>query len=217
MARNVKTRPYDTTNRRRQAAQTQKRILHAAQALFVRDGYVATTMPAIAEQAGVAVQTVYASTKSKRNILKGILELAVSGEDQQVPVVASSRWKEIEAEPNPQTTLRLFARLHTEICVREAPAFAIMADAAGSDHEIRNLMHETAQRRYSDQHQLAKSLHQRGYLQPGLTVRRAADIIWTLASERTYLALVGERGWSAGDYEDWLSQQLAAALLPVAA
>jgi hypothetical protein len=47
-----------------------------------------------------------------------------------------------------------------------------------------------------------------------LTTRRAADIIWTLASERTYLALVHDRGWSAAEYEDWLSGQLIAALLP---
>jgi AcrR family transcriptional regulator len=214
VARNVKPRPYDTTNRQRQAAETRRRIFEAAQELFTRDGYVTTTIAAIAEHAGVAVQTVYASTKSKRDILKGILDLAISGEDEQVPVQASSRWREIEAEPDPRTKLRELARLHRDICVREAPAFAIMADAAGSDPEIRTLMHGMADQRYQDHHRLAKTLHQTGHIRPDLSSRRAADIIWALANEQTYLALVRDRRWSTHDYERWLADQLIAALLP---
>jgi AcrR family transcriptional regulator len=214
VARRVKPRPYDTTNRQRQAAETRRRIFEAAQELFTRDGYVTTTIAAIADHAGVAVQTVYASTKSKREILKGIIDLAISGEEEQVPVQASSRWQEIEAEPDPRTKLRELARLHRDICVREAPAFAIMADAAGSDPEIRTLMHDMADQRYQDHHRLAKTLHQTGHLRPDLSSRRAADIIWALANEQTYLALVRDRRWSTHDYEGWLADQLIAALLP---
>jgi AcrR family transcriptional regulator len=214
VARKVKPRPYDTTNRQRQAADTRRRIFEAAQELFTRDGYVTTTIAAIAEHAGVAVQTVYASTKSKRDVLKGILDLAISGEEEQVPVQASWRWREIEAEPDPRTKLRELARLHRDICVREAPAFAIMADAAGSDLEIRTLMHDMADQRYQDHHRLAKTLHQTGHLRPDLSSRRAADIMWALANEQTYLALVRDRRWSTHDYEGWLADQLIAALLP---
>jgi TetR/AcrR family transcriptional regulator, regulator of autoinduction and epiphytic fitness len=214
VARKVKPRPYDTTNRQRQAAETRRRIFEAAEELFTRDGYVTTTIAAIAEHAGVAVQTVYASAKSKRDILKGILDLAISGEAEQVPIRASSRWQEIETEPDPRTKLRKLAELHGEICVREAPAFAIMADAAGSDPEIRTLMHDMADQRYQDHHRLAKSLHQTGHIRPALSLRRATDIIWALANERSYLALVRDRRWSTEDYEDWLADQLIAALLP---
>src|SRR5438034_7424815 len=160
VTKKVKPRPYDRTNRQRQAAETRRRIFDAAEELFARDGYVTTTIAAIAEHAGVAVQTVYASAKSKRDILKGILDLAISGEDEQVPIQASSRWREIEAEPDARTRLRQLARLHREICVRQAPVFAIMADAAGSDPEIRTLMHDMADQRYQDHHRLAKTLHQ---------------------------------------------------------
>jgi AcrR family transcriptional regulator len=214
VARKVKPRPYDTSNRQRQAAETRRRIFEAAQELFARDGYVTTTIAAIADHAGVAVQTVYVSAKSKRDILKGILDLSISGEDEQVPIQASSRWRVIEAEPDPRTKLRALARLHREICVREAPAFAIMADAAGSDPEIRTLMHDMADQRYQDHHRLAKNIHQTGHIRRDLSSRRAADIISVLANERTYLALVHDRRWSAQDYEAWLADQLIAALLP---
>jgi hypothetical protein len=147
-------------------------------------------------------------------ILKGIIDLAISGEEEQVPLQASSRWQEIEAEPDPRAKLRELARLHRDICVREAPAFAIMADAAGSDPEIRTLMHDMADQRYQDHHRLAKTLHQTSHIRPDLSSRRAADIIWALANEQTYLALVRDRRWPTQDYEDWLADQLIAALLP---
>ena len=214
MAKKVKPRRYDTTNRQLQAAETRRRIFEAAQELFTRDGYVTTTMAAIADHAGVAVQTVYASTKSKRDILKGIIDLAISGEDEQVPVQASSRWHEIEAQPDPRTKLRELARLHRDICVREASVFAIMVDAAGSDPEIRTLMHEMADQRYEDHHRLAKTLEQTGHLRPDRSLRRAADILGALANEQTYLALVRDRRWPTQHYEDWLADQLIAALLP---
>ena len=108
----------------------------------------------------------------------------------------------------------MLAQLHREICVREAPAFAIMVDAAGSDPEIRTLMRDMADQRYQDHRRLAKTLHQTGHIRRELSSRHVADTIWALANERTYLALVSDRRWSAEDYEAWLADQLIAALLP---
>jgi hypothetical protein len=68
--------------------------------------------------------------------------------------------------------------------------------------------------RYSTQRRLARGLHRRRELKPGMSAREAADVIWTLASERTYLALVRDRGWQPGHYERWVAEQLVAALLP---
>ena len=70
------------------------------------------------------------------------------------------------------------------------------------------------QRRYETQRRVARSLHAAGQLRPGLTTRTAADTIWTLASERTYLALVRDRGWTPVRYERWVTEQLACGLLP---
>jgi len=68
-------------------------------------------------------------------------------------------------------------------------------------------------RRYETQRRLARSLHRDGQLREDVSSRSAADLIWTLASERTYLALVRDRGWSAERYERWVAEQLACALL----
>lgn len=207
----VNTRRYDSSNRRRQAEETRLRILEAAHKLFVRDGYTATTMTAIATEAGVAIQTVYASAKTKRDIFQAILDIAVSGHDEPVALISSAAWRDIEMETRVEKKMRLFARLHRQICEREAALVAVMADAG--DPEIRALMQQNAQRRYKDQHQLASHLAALGALDAALTTDRATDIIWTLASEQSYLSLVRDRGWDPVDYEAWLAMQLNTSLL----
>jgi hypothetical protein len=92
--------------------------------------------------------------------------------------------------------------------------FAQLEAAAGADPEAAQLLAEHDQRRYETQRRLARSLHRRKQLKPGLAAREATDVIWTLASERTYLALVRDRGWKADNHERSVAEQLVAALLP---
>lgn len=200
-------------NRSRQAAETQRRIVDAAARLFLQDGYAATSMNAIAAEAGVAVQTVYASMKTKPDILRAVIELTVRGEEGQVPLAESSQWQEMEQASDPRAKLAMFARIHREICDREAAIFAVLETAAAVEPEIEPLLREKEQFRYADQARVARSLSGRGQLRGGLLVDKASDIIWALGSERIYLALVKERGWGAEEYEAWLIDQLAAALL----
>ena len=207
-------RSYDSSNRARQAQETRRKIVEAAALLFVRDGYSATSIAAIAEQAGVAVPTVYASLRSKASILRAVVELTVRGDDEAAPLASRRGWQDIERQQDPREQLALFARLHRQICDREAAVFAQLEAAAGADPEATQLLAEHDQRRYETQRRLARSLHRRKQLRPGLAVREAADVIWTLASERSYLALVRDRGWKADNYERWVAEQLAAGLLP---
>ena len=214
MAPPVKPRPYDSSNRARQARETRRRIVEAAALLFVQEGYSATSIRAIAETAGVAVPTVYASLRSKANILRAVVELTVRGDDAAAPLSSRAEWRQMEREHAPREQLALFAHLHREICEREAAVFAQLEAAAGADPEATQLLAEHDQLRYQTQSRLARRLHRRRQLRPGLSARQAADTIWTLASERTYLALVRDRGWKAENYERWLAEQLVAGLLP---
>jgi TetR/AcrR family transcriptional regulator of autoinduction and epiphytic fitness len=210
----VKSRPYEMTNRARQADETRRRIVEAAARLFVRDGFAGTSISAIAEEAGIAVPTVYASMRSKANILRAVVELTVRGDTDTPPLASRAAWQEIEAQRDPRELLGRFAKLHTEIGDREAAVFAQIEAAAGGDPEATELLAEHDRMRYTTQSRLARALHRRGELRPGLSARLAADIIWTLASERTYLALVRDRGWKPAAYERWVAEQLIAALLP---
>jgi TetR/AcrR family transcriptional regulator of autoinduction and epiphytic fitness len=209
----VKRRRYEMTNRARDAARTRRRIVEAAARLFRRHGYAATSINAIAAEAGVAVQTVYASMRTKRDILAAVIELTVRGDGGEVPIAASDRWREMEAEADAHAKLAMFAGIHREICEREAQLFVVLETAAAVDHEIEPLLEDKERFRYEDQARIARSLRRHGHLRPGLSVRKASDIVWALASERVYLALVHDRGWRGEAYETWLTDQLAAALL----
>jgi TetR/AcrR family transcriptional regulator, regulator of autoinduction and epiphytic fitness len=210
----ITSRTYDSSNRARQARETRRRIVEAAARLFVRDGYAATSVAAIAEAAEVAVPTVYAAFRSKAGLLRAVVDLTVRGDDEDVPLASRADWQTMESHADPQEQLALFARLHREICDREAAVFAQLEAAAGGDPEATQMLAEHDDRRYTTQTRLARALHRSKALKPGLTAREAADTIWTIASERTYLALVRDRGWRPAKYERWVAEQLEAALLP---
>jgi TetR/AcrR family transcriptional regulator, regulator of autoinduction and epiphytic fitness len=206
----VKTRPG---RRERNALATRRRMLDAAETLFTRDGYAATTMTAIAEAADVAVQTVYAVFGTKRAILTQLLGARIVGDDQQTPLRDRAEWQAMEREADPRLQLALLAGISTRIGSRIAALLEVMAAAAGSDPDIAAAYRQQQQARYDDQCRLARSLRRKGALRAGLSETAAADIIWTLANARTHSMLIGARGWAADEYERWLGQLLASALL----
>ena len=208
------SRRYEMSNRARQARETRARIVDAAAKLFVRDGYAATSMNAIAGAAGVAEPTVYATLRSKANILRAVIDLTVRGDNEAQPLSSRPAWQEIERESDPREQLVKFASVHRGICDREAAIFAELEAAAGGELEATKMLRDHDARRYETQSRLAAILRRRKQLKPSMTSAQAADVIWTLASERTYLALVRDRGWTPQRYERWVADQLIAGLLP---
>ena len=76
---NVSRRTYTSPLRADQALQTRRRILESAYRLFAENGYAATTIAAVARDAGVAPETVYLSLGNKRGLLEGAIEMAIAG------------------------------------------------------------------------------------------------------------------------------------------
>src|SRR6266511_3294441 len=99
MAERVKSkRRYDSRRRRAQAAATRREILEAAQWLFERQGYAATTMAAIAGDAGVALKTVYVAFETKSGVLRGLWNLLLRGDRDEVPVAVAAQ-KQVPESP----------------------------------------------------------------------------------------------------------------------
>ena len=118
--------------RARKALATRHRVLDAAETLFVRDGYAAATIAAIAEKADVAVQTVYAVFGNKRAILNELLATRVVGDNHVSPLHSREQWQAIEREPDPRRQLALLAALATQIGNRIGSLYQVLAGAAGS-------------------------------------------------------------------------------------
>ena len=195
------------------ARATRHRILDAAERQFIRDGYAVTTITAIAEAADVAVQTVYAVFGSKRAILAELLAVRTVGDDDSATLSDRGDWQAMEREADPRRQVAALAAIATRVGGRIAGLYEVMAGAAGSDPEIATMYRQRQQARYQDQRRVAEALAVRGALRAGLPAARAADIIWAIANPRTHHALIAERQWTAAEYERWLADLLAAALL----
>ncbi len=91
MGSEVKARTYDSPRRRAQAEATRDLILAAAQKLFEQDGFAATSVAAIAKDAGVATKTVYLAFETKAGILRALWNQLLRGDGGEAPV-AQRRW-----------------------------------------------------------------------------------------------------------------------------
>src|SRR3954468_124911 len=99
MAERVKSkRRYDSPRRREQAAATRRDILDAAQRLFERQGYAATTMEAIAREAGVALKTVYVAFETKSGLLRALWNHLLRGGRDEVPVAEQAWYRDVLQE-----------------------------------------------------------------------------------------------------------------------
>src|SRR5690349_19961688 len=93
-------RTYDSSSRRDAARATRQSILDAAQKVFLEKGYAAATMPAIAQAAGIALDTVYATVGKKPSLFRLLVETAISGSDRPVPPEERDYVQSIKAEPD---------------------------------------------------------------------------------------------------------------------
>jgi AcrR family transcriptional regulator len=206
--------------RARKALATRHRVLDAAQTLFIRDGYAATSIAVIAEEADVAAATVYAVFGNKRAILNELLAIRVVGGDDAVPprfpasLQSREQWQDIEREPDARRQLALLAALATQIGNRMGGLYQVLAAAAGADQEIAELYRTQQQARYTDQRRLAGSLARKGALREGMSEATATDIMWAIANPNTHYALISERRWTPDQYEQWLGHLLICTLLP---
>jgi AcrR family transcriptional regulator len=207
-------RRYDSTRRRRSAELTQRRVLAAAERLFLDRGYARTSIPDIGREADASAQSVYASFGSKRALLMRLVDISVAGDEAPVPLLDRGWYRRLLAEPDPARMLRRHAASVREILERVAPLLVVMRQAAGSDTDVAaDYYANTRQQRYESQRVVADALAERHALRRHLDADTASDILWTLSSPETYEALVLERRWSPATYETWLADTLIATLL----
>jgi AcrR family transcriptional regulator len=201
------------TRRGAQARATRRRIVDAAAALFIADGYAATTLEQIAEKAGVAVQTVYFHFGNKRTVLKEAVDVAAVGDDEPVALLERPFYEQLATEPDPVRLITLWMRGGREIFVRIAPIMGVVRDAAGIDTDMAGQWHANERQRATAYRVLAQQLDDRHALMPDVSVDDATDIVIALVSIEVYLILAA-RGWSAERWEQWVTGMLVAALLP---
>ena len=193
--------------------ETRRRIIDAALRLFVDEGYMPTTMSAIAQEAGVAVQTLYLAFGSKASILSAALDVAIVGDDAPVPLLERPWIEELRAEEEGRRALALLCRETTELFRRVAPLHVAIRAATG-DADVARLLERDQQSRYATQRQIVAIFSSKPGFNTELGEERASDIVYGLLSEAVYLLFCVDRGWSPEDWSAWIAATLSSQLFP---
>ena len=199
----VKRRAYDNTARETASQQRHADVLAAARALFLERGYARTTMAAVAERAGVAVDTVYELVGRKTALFRLLIETAISGQAHAVPAEQRDYVLQMQAEPTAAGKLRIYAQVLPALLGRLAPLVSVTQEAGSAEPQLADLWHEIAERRAANMRRFAASLYETGEL--AVSVEAAADVIWATNSPEFYLLLVTQRSWTPEQYGDWLA------------
>ena len=207
-------RRYDSALRKEQARQTRLRILDAAQRRFAERGYGVTTMEAIAAEAGVAVDTVYAGFGSKRGVLSALMDVRVGGDDQPVELLDRPGPQAVRRETNQRRQLAIFAQDVSAIGERARPVADIIRGAAAVDEEIAALWSRLEKSRFQNMSRFVAWVAANGPFRAGISEADAAAIVWSLTSPEMQRLLRVERAWSLERYAEWLAQTLTRTLLP---
>lgn len=187
--------------------------LQPARRLFAAHGYVGTTLPAIAAEAGVAPATVTAVFGTKPALLDALIKWAVRGDQEPVPLAQRPWWQEIYRQPDPIRQLSRYAEHGRWIHERTTDLFEIIRGAATVLPEIAAMRQELSKSHCQDDRLVAESLAQKRALASDVTVEYATALLWALGSAEMYRMLVVERGWMPKQYEQWLATTLIHALL----
>jgi AcrR family transcriptional regulator len=194
------------------AEETQRVIVEAAAQLFLERGYHATSIGQIAAHAGVAVQTIYNSIGSKRDVLSRVLDFAAAGERAPLPVPQFMR-EQTERELDPIRIIEQLVEFWQGALPRTAPVFRIIRDAAGVDPDAATLDRDRAAQRLRNYETAARLLDRRGALRDGLTIDQAAAAIFTIGHPEPYRTLVLDGNWDDRQWATWARATLEAALI----
>src|SRR5919106_1260148 len=183
-------RSYRSPRRQAQAQRTRERIVDAARRLWVERGFASTTMEAIAAEAQVAVQTVYAACGSKGGILTGMLN------QLETQAGGGTLMADLRSAPRPAAQLRLVAAFNRRLFEAGADIVAIALGSTAVDPEVQAWSAEGDRRRRDGQRRLVSGWHAAGALRPDLRRSEAADVLYTLTGPEVYLLLVRKLGWT---------------------
>lgn len=215
MTRQVKApRRYDSSRRQEQARLTRRTIVEAAHTLFLDRGYAGTTVAAVAEAAGVSVESVYKAFGNKAGLVKAVFDVAIVGDHEPVPMLQREAVARMKAEPDPRRVLHMYGEHLATAGPRAGRVQLLIRSAAAADVDAAAVWDKMTEERLVGMTEFARSLHERGFLRSDVSLEEARDVLWTYNSVEMFDLLVLQRGWDPERYGRWIADALIAALLP---
>lgn len=183
------------TRREQQAGETRRLILDAALELFARQGYAATSIADVAEAAGVAVPTVYASVGPKPAIV-AMLNDRIDDAAQLAPVIEALLASEDAAE-----VLRLSVRITRQVSEHAGDLVAALRSASSAGPELAGAYEAGMARHRAGTQATANRLASLGALPPAVSPQTAAAILDVLLAPDSWASLtqVHQLSWTEAE------------------
>jgi AcrR family transcriptional regulator len=199
---------------RKRNVETEAKIAEAAAALFCTQGYVDTTMAAIAGAAGVSVQTLYLRHGSKAAILSAALDVANAGDAE--PVAQLEREDDFLVQAREATdaarAIALVAHGARRICDRTHRLYEVIRSAA-ADPEVAAVLEKNRRDRTAGLRWVADTHPAKEGYDPSVPVQRTTDLLYAMGTEDAFLLFVTDRGWSVDEWERWVVDTISAQVI----
>lgn len=195
------------SRREQQAEDTRRLVVSAARKLFAAKGYGATSIAEIADEAGVAVPTIYASVGPKPRLVALLNDLI--DEESDVRALAAA----IAAATAPSDILGLAVRLTRQLNERCGDILAVLLSAASSEPDVAAVVEDGLRRHREGTRRCAGRIAEVGGLKHGVTVESAAASIALMTAPASYLLLTKGYGWTFDRCESWIASSLTQLLL----
>jgi AcrR family transcriptional regulator len=206
-------RQYRSPLRQQSAQRTRAQIREAATRLFVRQGYVGTTMRQIAEEAEVSERTTYLAFPSKFDLLMEVIEIATAGDDRPVPIAERPEFQAALSERDGKKALQMAISWISTLLERAGPVVMAAYESAGADEALREAAVQGERARARDLALIAEALRSHGALRPDLDAEEATDILLVWISPQTHQILRRGRRRSLARYRSTVLNALERALL----
>jgi len=190
--------------RQAQVAHTEERILAAATELFLADGYVATTLEAVARRARVGARTVYLRFGTKAALFKRVIDVAIVGDAQPVDVLGREWMQDALTAPTAAERLAASAAGSRQIMERTGALFAVAQQAAAVEPLIAGFWQQGREQTRHVHAVFWTRMADDGLLGPGTDLAWVIDTSTILGSAETYLLITRLTGWDLDAYQDWL-------------
>lgn len=205
MVEHLPSRRYHSPLRAEQAAHTRAAIIDAARHLLIAEGFAGTTVQKIAARADVNVDTIYRSIGRKPEVLRAVLESALSGTSETVPAAERDYVMRVRAAQTAGEKIDIYADALAQMQQRLAPIFIALRDASRTVPASRALWEEIAERRARNMRDFAADLRVTGEVRDDLDDEQIADIVWSMNAPEFWLLLVEERRWSPDRFRTWIA------------
>ncbi len=197
----VKRDPGDLRTARRR--DTERRIIDAATALFLRDGYASTSLAAVADTAGVGERTLYLRFGTKAGLLKRAIDVAIVGDTEPVDLAHRDTSLSALTAPTLADRLRAVAAMARQTLERSAGLIEVAQQAAGEP-----VIADQAQAGREATSAFGRRFWQ--HLRDDGLISDDVDLDWVIATTgllahaETYILMTRTLRWTPAEYEDWV-------------